>query len=104
MSALNVKISVSGRDGLTSIPVTDASARDMEDARTISAFGNESDARAFLRSNREDLAAFGFSDESEIQPLASRKTGEVIGAYLRRSPAMTSSQASSALSDLASKS
>ena len=104
MASLNVKVSVPGRDGLTSIPITDASARDMEEARTISAFGSEDDARSFLRANRQDLNAFGFSEDAEIQPLSSRKTGEVIGAYLRRQPVMTDSQASSALSALASKS
>ena len=101
MASLNVKIAVPGRDGLTSIPITDTTARDMEDAQSISAFGSEQDARAFLNSNRQDLHSFGFSEDAEVQPLASRKTGEIIGAYLRRRPSMTASQASSALSSLA---
>lgn len=100
-TALTVKVAIpSGGNSLDSIPVTDATRRDIEDATSISAFGDEPAAREFLRNNRSKLEGAGFSEDSEIQTLYSTKTGEVIGAYLPKRPPMTSDAASDALDSI----
>ena len=82
------------------MPVTEARKSDFRDCISVSAFGEEKDARAFLNNNREKLEQLGFSEESEVQTLYSTKTGEVLGAYMRKRPAMTSEDAEDALDSL----
>lgn len=102
MASLNVKVAVStrGSSNPESVPVTDVSKSQMRDAVSISAFGDEADAKRFLRENRQKLNQLGFSDEAEIMTLTDNQTGEVLGAYLRSRPQMTADDAEDALDDL----
>lgn len=83
--SIYAKLSVPSRGGnLNDVPVMEAEKADYRDAKTLSVFGQEQQARQFIQNNRELLAEYGWDQDAEVQTLANTKTGEVIGAYVRR--------------------